>query len=126
MASVAAVACDARQGAAALSRDLSADADSRRSGQRDADYLDGVIATLAWATGKRSETPISQQRSADLSTRALRTERLHARDVIDQAGRPWMADRVPPSAYGQGVRSTIDWLLGDAADPVGQGGTISG
>lgn len=108
------LAHEAQLQAAERSRDLDADADSRLSGQQDADYLAGVIATLAWATGQRSETPVSQRQCADLSTRTLKTERLRARDVIDQAASPWVADRLPPGSYGEGVRRTIDWLLGDA------------
>ena len=38
-------------------------------------------------------------------------------DVIEQSRYPWMADRLPPLWYGEGVKFTITWLLGDWTAP---------
>jgi hypothetical protein len=95
------------------SRNLNASTESRLSAQQDADYFDGVTVTLAWVLSQPYETPVTRQRSADLTSRALKTERLHARDVIEQGDMPWLAGRVAPGWYGEGVKRTIDWLLGD-------------
>jgi hypothetical protein len=128
--SLVAVAREGRLRAIERSRDLSTDADSRLSAQQDADYLDadyltGVIATLAWAFGYETATPVTNHRSADVTTRALKAERLHAHDVIEQAANLWMADRLPSMYYGEGVKLTLDWLLGDTTaqpvTPVGRG-----
>jgi hypothetical protein len=120
---VFALATHAQQRAVASGRDLNADADDRWLAQQDADYLDGVAATLAWALGEQPEAPITRTRSRELTTRALKTERVYAQDVIEQSGRPWITDRLPPPSYGQGVKLTITWLLGDSTalpvDPTG-------
>jgi hypothetical protein len=41
-------------------------------------------------------------------------ERVHAEDVIAQARQPWIAGRLPPPWYGEGVKFSITWLLGDS------------
>ena len=83
------------------------------------------MATLAWTLGERAESPITRARSRELTTRALKMERVHAEDVIEQSRYPWMADRLPPLWYGEGVKFTITWLLGDwtapPVDPAGRG-----
>ncbi len=52
-------------------------------------------------------------------------QRVHAEDVIEQSRYPWMAGRLPPLWYGEGVKFTITWLLGDwtapPVDPAGRG-----
>jgi hypothetical protein len=118
-----ALAAEGQQRAAAQGRDLATSADSRAFARQDAGYLDGVLATLAWTLGERAESPISRARSRELTTRALKMERVHAEDVIEQSRYPWMADRLPPLWYGEGVKFTISWLLGDwTAAPVDSAG----
>ena len=101
------------------------DPDKRQFAQQDADYLDGVVATLEWVLGKRGEAPITRGQPRELTTRNLKAERVHANDVIEQARHPWMANRGQAPRYGEGVKSTITWLLGDStvspADTGGQG-----
>ena len=60
------------------------------------DYLEGVVATLAWTLGQRPESPVTHTQPAKLTTRDLKAERLRAEDVIEQASQPWLADRLPP------------------------------
>jgi hypothetical protein len=118
IAGVLAVAARGRRQAAALSRVASSGPDDRRFARQDADYLDGVLATLQWVLGERPMTPITgRAHKGDLTTRDLKTERVHADDVIEQARYQWMADRLPPPWYGEGVKFTITWLLGDSTAP---------
>ena len=125
IAGTLALAAEGLRRAAAQGRDLDAGADARAFARQDADYLDGVMATLAWVLGERAESPITRARSRELTTRALKMERVHAEDVIEQSRYPWMADRLPPLWYGEGVKFTITWLLGDwtapPVDPAGRG-----
>jgi hypothetical protein len=120
-----ALAAEGRQRAAAQGRDLDASADARAFARQDADYLDGVMATLAWILGERAESPVTRAHSRELTTRVLKMERVHAEDVIEQSRYPWMADRLPPLWCGEGVKFTITWLLGDwttpPVDPAGRG-----
>jgi hypothetical protein len=88
----------------------------RQVTQRDAEYRVGVTATLEWVIGQRAEAPITSQRRGVLTAKELKAERLHAEDVIQQAEQPWVCDQ-PRRDYGEGVRSTINWLLGDSAIP---------
>jgi hypothetical protein len=119
------LAVEGQQHAAARDRDLDADPDVRRLARQDADYLSGVAATLTWVLGERTGAPISSQQAHEVTTRALKRERVRADDVIEQARYPWMADRLPPPWYGEGVKHTITWLLGDTTappvDPAGHG-----
>ena len=58
IADVLAIAAEGRQRATAIVRNI--DAGSGRPGaspQQDADYLDGVVATLAWVLGEQAEAP---------------------------------------------------------------------
>jgi hypothetical protein len=117
IASTLALATEGQHTAAAESRDISAAPEDRRFAQQDADYLHGVTATLAWILGHRPDAPITAARPREVTTRDLKTERVHAEDVIEQARYPWMADRLPPPWYGEGVKLTITWLLGDSTTP---------
>ena len=123
IAGTLALAAEGLRQAAAQGRDLDAGADARAFARQDADYLDGVMATLAWVLGERADSPITRAHSRELTTRALKMERVHAEDVIEQSRYPWMADRLPPLWYGEGVKFTITWLLGDwTAPPVDPAG----
>jgi hypothetical protein len=117
IASILALVAEGQRRAAAESRDISTAPEDRRFAQQDADYLRGVAATLAWILGDRPTAPITAARPREITTRDLKTERVHAEDVIEQARYPWMADRLPPHWYGQGVKLTIAWLLGDSTAP---------
>jgi hypothetical protein len=75
-----------------------------------------VTATLEWVIGQRAGAPITSRRRGVLTATELKAERLHAEDVIEQAGRPWTPG-LPHREYGEGVKSTINWLLGDSAIP---------
>jgi hypothetical protein len=117
IAGILAVAAEGQRQAVALSRDLSSGPDDRRFARQDADYLDGVLATLRWVLCGRLVTPITRARSHELTTRDLKKERVRAGDVIEQARYPWMADQLPPPWYGEGVKFSITWLLGDSTAP---------
>jgi len=125
IADVLALAAVGQQGAAAKGKDVDADSEDRQFAQQDVGYFDGLVATLAWVLGERAEAPITRGQSSELTTRDLRAERVHADDVIEQASHPWMANRLPSPWYGEGVKLTITWLLGDStvspADTGGQG-----
>ena len=119
------LAAEGRQRAAAQGRNIDTGADDRAFARQDADYLDGVMATLSWILGERAESPVTRAHSRELTTRDLKVERVHADDVIEQSRYPWMADRLPPLWYGEGVKFSINWLLGDSTappvDPAGRG-----
>jgi hypothetical protein len=115
IATVLAAAIGSRQRAATDAQDVNGASEDRRLAQRDAEYLDGVVATLAWVLGQQAESPITRARMGELATSDLKAERVHADDVIEQVRHPWMSDRLPPSTYGEGVKLTITWLLGDQA-----------
>jgi hypothetical protein len=125
IAGILALAAEGLQRAAAQGRDLDASADARAFARQDADYLGGVMATLAWILGEQAESPVAHAHSRELTTRVLKMERVRAEDVIEQSRYPWMADRLPPLWYGEGVKFTINWLLGDwtapPVDPAGRG-----
>jgi hypothetical protein len=125
IAGILAVTRQGQQQAAARARNLYASSDDRRFAGQDADYLGGVAATLGWVLGDQAEAPVTRTQHPKLTTRDLKRERLHAEDVMEQARYPWMADRLPPRWYGEGVKLTITWLLGDTTappvDPAGRG-----
>jgi hypothetical protein len=125
IAGTLALAADGLRQAAAKGQDLDAGADARAFARQDAAYLSGVMATLAWVLGERSDSPITSAHSRGLTTKALKMERVHAEDVIEQPRYPWITDRLPPLWYGEGVKFTITWLLGDwtapPVDPAGRG-----
>jgi len=75
------------------------------------------MTTLAWILGERAESPVIRAHARELTTRDLKMERVHAEDVIEQSRYPWMADRLPPLWYGEGVKFGINWLLGDSTAP---------
>lgn len=115
IAGLLATATERRCRAATLSRYLSFTQDRRQRGGQDADYLSGVAATLSWVLGE-ARSPITGKQFKP-TTRNIKTERLHAEDFIEQAALPWIADRAPSPWYGEGVKSTITWLLGDSTVP---------
>jgi len=117
IAGTLALAAQGLRQAAAQSRDLDGGADARAYARQDVEYLEGVMATLAWTLGERADSPVTRARSGELTTRALKMERVHAEDVIEQSRYPWMADRLLPLWYGEGVKFTITWLLGDWTTP---------
>jgi hypothetical protein len=125
IADILALAAEGQQRAAAQGRDLDASVNARAFARQDADYLGGVMATLAWILGERAGSPVARAHSRQLTTRDLKIERVRAEDVIKQSRYPWMADRLPPPWYGEGVKFTITWLLGDwtapPVDPAGRG-----
>jgi hypothetical protein len=129
IAGVAAAAADGQRRADADAdadgQNINADPDDRQFARQDADYLDGVVATLAWVLGERAETPITREHRPEVTTRDLKVERVHAQDIIEQARNPWLADRLPSPWYGEGVKFSITWLLGDSTtppvDPSGRG-----
>ena len=110
---VAAMAIDGYQEAAAVGHNARADIEDRRLARQLANYLNGVAATLRWIASDQREAPISRRPSPQPTTRDVKAERVLAEDLIDLGDSPWTADHVPSAAYGAGVRSTIDWLLGD-------------
>lgn len=113
IAEILVLAAQGQQRATAMVRSVEANPDIRRFAQQDADYLAGVIATLAWILGERAEAPITRRQSRGLTVRDLKTERVHAEDVIDQSRDPGMVGQLPPPQYGEGVKFSIIWLLGD-------------
>jgi hypothetical protein len=120
---VLALATEGQRRVPATGRDANADPADRQMVRQDADYLDGVVATLAWVLGERPESPITGIHPRELTTRDLKAERVHAEDIIEQARHPWMADRLPRPWYGEGVTLTITWLLGDSTSaPVDSAG----
>lgn len=52
-----------------------------------------------------------------LSTKDLKAERLHADDLIDQAGQLWAVEQSLPPGYGEGVSCSIGCLLGGSTKP---------
>jgi hypothetical protein len=123
IAAVLALAAEGQQRAAVQARDI--DAGAKAFAQQDAGYLGGVVAALAWVLSQRAESPITRAHSRELTTRIIKMERVHAEDVIEQSRNPWVADRLPPLWYGEGVKFSINWLLGDSTappiDPAGRG-----
>lgn len=117
IADLLAIATEGRGRAATLSRDVSAASDGPQQARRQADYLSGVVSTLAWILGKQAEAPITRRRFSIRATRDIKAERVHADDLIDQAASSWMGGREPSPWYGEGVRSTVNWLLGDSTLP---------
>lgn len=116
IADVLAAAAEGPRQAVAKGRQSSVSPAHRQLAQRDAEYRIGVAATLEWVIGQRAGAPITSQRRGVLTATDLKAERLHAEDVIKQAGQPRARD-LPHREYGEGVRSTINWLLGDSAIP---------
>ena len=61
MADLVVLAGPAQRAAAVRSLDTGAAPGEREHARREADYLDGVLMTLAWVCGERAETPISSR-----------------------------------------------------------------
>jgi hypothetical protein len=116
IANVLAATTEGHRLAVAKGRQSSVSPAHRQLARRDAEYRIGVTATLEWVIGQRAGAPITSQRRGVLIATELKAERLHAEDVIKQAEQPWAPD-LPHREYGEGVRSTINWLLGDSAIP---------
>jgi hypothetical protein len=116
IANVLAAATEGHRQAVAKGRESSVSPARRQSARRDAEYRIGVTATLKWVVGQRARAPITSQRRGMLTATQLKAERLHAEDVIEQPEQPWAGD-LPHREYGEGVKSTINWLLGDSAIP---------
>ena len=117
IAEVCAPAARARRRAAEKSLDSDAAPGERLAAARDAEFLEGVMLTLAWARGDRAEAPITRAQPAQVTARALQHERVYAQDAIEQGHDEWAADWLPSRWYGEGVRQAISWLLGDESVP---------
>ena len=102
-------------GGASQARDVALVSSERQLAQQEADYLGGVVATLAWIVGRQSETPITRLAHRELTTRNLKSERIHADDVIERARNLWIDDERLSPCYCKGVKDSITWLLGDSA-----------
>jgi hypothetical protein len=102
--------------AATKAKNIDANADKRQLAWQEASYLGGVLATLSWVLGDRSEAPVSLSRSRGRAARSIKAERVHAIDMIED-GRGRLIDDVLPHWYGVGVDRTINWLLGDSTIP---------
>jgi hypothetical protein len=111
IADVLATAAEGQRRASA--QNINEEQGDRRRTRQDHTYLEGVAATLAWVLGKRGESPIRGVGGQAVTTRDLKDERVHAEDVIDQRRRPCLADRFPSPRYGEGVKASVAWLLGD-------------
>jgi hypothetical protein len=114
IADIVALAVHAQRGAMAKSLDPSAPTGERQDAGQDVDYLDGITVTLAWVCGERAEAPITHVQPREITAAVLEHERVYAEDVIEQGRDRWAADWLPSRWYGEGVRSTINWLLGDS------------
>jgi hypothetical protein len=125
IADVLALAAEGRLRAAATARSVDAGPDVRRLAQREGDYLGGVVATLSWVIGERSDSPLTRRQSREPTARDLKTERVRAKDVVEQARNPGVVGCLPSPWFGEGVNFTITWLLGDSTaqpvDPAGHG-----
>jgi hypothetical protein len=115
IAEILAAAIKGQLRAGAVSRRANAVPERRQCVIQDADYLSGVIETLGWIIGERVEAPITQTRSCNPTIKEIKTERLHAEDLSERAFSGG-ADISSP-CYGEGVKSTIIWLLGDMTFP---------
>lgn len=117
IADTKAVAVHAQRRAMTKYLDTGTHADERHDVCEAADLLDGVIVTLTWVCGERIEAPVTRVQPREVTAKALKQERVHAEDVIQQGRDRWAADWLPPRWYGEGVKFTIDWLLGDSTAP---------
>jgi hypothetical protein len=109
---VLSLAAEFRHQAAARGQGIKFNEDVPECTQQDADYLDGIVATLSWILGERLDSPITRSPSREVTTRVLKLERVHAEDTINHAKLHWTAGRLPPRDYGEGVAHSISWLLG--------------
>jgi hypothetical protein len=117
IADVLADAIDGHRQATRKGRESSASPADKQFARRDADYLGGAIATLEWILGQRAGGPITSQHPNELTARELKTERLHAEDMMESMAQEQVPGRMPQFAYSNGVKSSITWLLGDCATP---------
>lgn len=120
LADIAALAAQAHRVATAKSQDIESHPGERERARQEADYLDGAIATLAWVSGERTAAPISHGQHPYGMAKVLKRERIYAEDAIEQGGDRPASGSLPSRWHGEGVKSTIAWLLGDAITaPVG-------
>jgi hypothetical protein len=92
-----------------------ANGSGRYGGANQHDFRSGAVAALNWVLSRQASSPITAVRASELTTRDLKTERLHAMDLAEGHGAS--ASEGPLSSdYGSGVRCAIDWLLGDTAE----------
>ncbi len=117
IAELCAPAARAQRRAAEKSLDTDAGLGERRAAARDADFLEGVMLTLAWARGDRAQAPITRAQPDQVTGRALQHERIYADDAIEHGHDRWAADWLPSRWYGEGVRQAVSWLLGDESVP---------
>jgi len=117
LADIGALAAQAHRAATAKSRNIESHPAERERARQEADYLDGAMATLAWVSGERATAPISHEQHADRMVKVLKRERIYAEDAIEQADGRWPSGSLPSRWYGEGVKSTITWLLGDSTAP---------
>ena len=111
------LAAQARRDALVPNSNSKSSSDSPECARDSADYLGGVMATLAWVCGDLVEAPITQLEAMELTAKVLKRERVHAEDLIEHDADRWtvQADR----SYGEGIKAAVNWLLGDTtAQPV--------
>ena len=107
IANVLAAATEGHRQAVAKGRQSSVSPAHRQLAQPDAEYRIGVTATLEWVVGQRAGAPITSQHRGVLTATELKAERLHAEDVIEQAGQPWASGRrTANTAKASSPRST--------------------
>ena len=94
-----------------------AEAVDRECARQEADYLAGVTVTFAWVLGEQAETPISQVKASAITSPVLKQERLQAEDVIEKVDDQLSVSSIPTRFFGEGVKVTISWLLGDSSLP---------
>jgi hypothetical protein len=124
------LATERQQRAMTEARGITAGSRDRQLAQQETDYLGGVIATFTWLLGQQSETPITHVFRREPTTRDLKSERVHAEDVIEQARSQWLSGGGPSPWYARAVKVSITWLVGDQiispVDPSGLTPTASG
>jgi hypothetical protein len=88
---------------------------SRHDGPAEREFRQGAIAMLTWVVDRNVGAPVTGARTRELTTAHLKSERLHAEDLIQQGIAPASAPVMtqPGHSYGFGVARTIAWLLGD-------------
>jgi hypothetical protein len=109
-------ATEGQQRATARGRDVDTEPRDQQVPWQQAEYLGGVIATLAWLLGRRAYAPITHKQTRHLTSTDLKSERLHAEDV-EQIIYASKENQQPSRGYAAGVKLSIAWLLGDQVVP---------